>query len=467
MAQKTIPHSLRTITLNYDDAKPETDYEKELLRSYIQLHDSAEVFSKTISRLNYEYKEHEDAIADAEKEFQQVEEQLGLFYKEAQRLTNKLPATRQNESARAAAGDLYDRVHAYHESITKIQEGVLNPLYAESTRLNNEAITSEEEEEKLGEQMDKHEELATSLNEDYDRYSLDLVSYDDDEQDFKDVFSRTDKFNRESSRILQRYNKFTEKIKAAYANWDKTIALITGFFDDKDLLDSSLSESYANGTGDPAIKPIYLIDPADTQVNEFRHGYGLMASSDRHTMVISVTMEVVRNGEVGLIQKLIMQLQHFPKMIEKWIFAIKTKFLNQDSIPMQDSDWKGVDVPMSWFRKMSTLPCTIFFLEDHDARGYAIMGDLLAVKKLKVEGTRKIAIEGENLELICNRLFEACWFFHLYCHNTGFDPQPAIEALLAEFDLPVTYEQVKEEYESSVKKGIQLKMVPFKGDEKS
>lgn len=61
-----------------------------------------------------------------------------------------------------------------------------------------------------------------------------------------------------------------------------------------------------------------------------------------------------------------------------------------------------------------------------------------------------------------NRLFNACWFFHPYCHNTGYDPKAYIEALLAEFDISITYEQVRQQYEEDVTKGIQLRAVPSK-----
>jgi hypothetical protein len=47
----------------------------------------------------------------------------------------------------------------------------------------------------------------------------------------------------------------------------------------------------------------------------------------------------------------------------------------------------------------------------------------------------------------------------VFCHNTGFEPRPYIEAILADFDFPLTYEQVKEKFDEDVPKGIYMRMV--------
>ena len=86
------------------------------------------------------------------------------------------------------------------------------------------------------------------------------------------------------------------------------------------------------------------------------------------------------------------------------------------------------------------------------------MGDLLADDKFVREGDR-VKIEGELLQEVRNRLFNACYFFMVYCHNTGFDPTAYIEAILADFDFHITYEQVKEKFELDLAVGIHIQLV--------
>ena len=52
----------------------------------------------------------------------------------------------------------------------------------------------------------------------------------------------------------------------------------------------------------------------------------------------------------------------------------------------------------------------------------------------------------------------------MFCHNTGFDPEPYVEAVLADYDLPFTYQQVKEKFDADLKKGIEFRVLK-KGDE--
>jgi hypothetical protein len=89
------------------------------------------------------------------------------------------------------------------------------------------------------------------------------------------------------------------------------------------------------------------------------------------------------------------------------------------------------------------------------------MGDLVAEGKCTPMGNR-LKLEGAIALEIFNRLFNCCWFFHLFCHNTGYDPKTYIEALLAEFDSPVTYDMVRKKCEEDVALGILIKYMPKK-----
>ena len=62
MSQRTTEHTLRTIVLQYDDTKPETGYEKNLVAGYVLLHDKAAELKQQRAKLLYEYQLLEDKV---------------------------------------------------------------------------------------------------------------------------------------------------------------------------------------------------------------------------------------------------------------------------------------------------------------------------------------------------------------------------------------------------------------------
>ena len=196
---------------------------------------------------------------------------------------------------------------------------------------------------------------------------------------------------------------------------------------------------------------------ADETVKTFVHEYGVLAASNVKTVVISVDKGVIDQGNNTMICELLSGLQHYPKLIEKMIFAIRIDIIDTDGMVLPEEQWKGFAPPMKWYQRLSYLPVALFFFEDHDARAFILMGDLLADDKFVREGDR-VKIEGELLQEVRNRLFNACYFFMVYCHNTGFDPTAYIEAILADFDFHITYEQVKEKFELDLAVGIHIQL---------
>jgi hypothetical protein len=84
---------------------------------------------------------------------------------------------------------------------------------------------------------------------------------------------------------------------------------------------------------------------------------------------------------------------------------------------------------MRWLNRMRALPCTVFFIQDLDARHYLLMADLILDGKAEVaEDGNAVSLNYEMMQELQGRLCDACWFFMLYCHITGFDPQPYMTA---------------------------------------
>ena len=164
----------------------------------------------------------------------------------------------------------------------------------------------------------------------------------------------------------------------------------------------------------------------------------------------------------GNIEHLIFCLQHFPKLIEKLIFSLDIRFEENDGIEIPKDAWRGREPYIKFLSVLNRMPCSVFFFSDRDVRSYILLGSLISEQKGIQVDEKTMAFEGENLEELCNRVYTACWFMMVYCHNTGFDPKTYIETLLDELDLPmVTYEMVKENFEADLIKGIHIKTVPI------
>jgi hypothetical protein len=117
---------------------------------------------------------------------------------------------------------------------------------------------------------------------------------------------------------------------------------------------------------------------------------------------------------------------------------------------------------------MYGLPFILFFLNDRDARTYFLIGDLIAEGKMIAEmetknpKEHKIGFDEEVSREIAGRMFNTCVFFLIYCHNTGFDPKPYVEGILADFNIELTYDQVYESYMEKINGGFHFRALAQK-----
>jgi hypothetical protein len=457
--QTKINHALRTILLNYKEGMDETEKDKILLDEYIKLHDRTQDMLKQVPRLNYHYGELEDKIEEVEKVIPPVLQGIERLHAEAMKLST-------DKDRNAHARNLHQRMADFFKQINELQEGILKELYAmlEGAERDYKEFKKEDNDILNG----PYRNVLLTLNriqKNPDEYAIDVDALEKDWDEMKVSYHSTEQFYDSRERIVKRYNKVMNNLTAGFSLWDQSKAELSKAYDDNGLMDRSISLSYKNGTGKASEKPIYLRAPDDPLIDSFAIDYGLVASSTMHTLNISVPFDIVKEKDTSYFHRLLEGMQHYPKLIEKYIFSIKINFTDDQDMDIPEEVWKSSPEYIRWFKALGSAPCGVFFLEDHDARGYFLMGDLLADGNLPTTDDGLVEFSGENLNLVCNNMFKACWFFHIYCHNTGFDPQPYIEALLAEFDLPVEYSQVRKQFEEDVAKGIKLKVVHKSKDE--
>jgi hypothetical protein len=204
--------------------------------------------------------------------------------------------------------------------------------------------------------------------------------------------------------------------------------------------------------------PFYIAPPHDSLIKQYEHLLTSFELENKDTLILEMPEDLVEKGSVSAITDLLKALQHKPNMIEKMLFSFKINFTETGTgLPFPESYWKSNPEYYRWFHKLAQAPLAMFFLEDDDCRFYTLAGDLLADGKLEVkdEGERKhlVLFTGESLQTVMQRLFDACWWMLIYCYASGFDPKVYIEAMLADIDLPLTYEEVYEAFIKDLENG--------------
>ena len=459
MEERIIKHPLKNIVLQYDETKPETTAEKKLIEAYLIDHDNYYPLMAPCSKLIYEYKELGYKAEDIFKKLIPVTQTINRMYEEV------VAIMEQNKeeilSLDTTQSEYYSTIHDFH--VNNIE-----PLGEEQNKLDEAYFDLEEKSENLqreDSEFDRLESICWS-NKEYETYSLDIMSFSDDTEKFGVAIDKIDLLNEERSKELELYNAVMNNTSAAYEKIEVIKKLINQCLNDTGDWDSSVSDSFAAGTGDETKKPFYLLSPGDKKVTEFKSNYGLLAHSSSRFLNISVSEEVLNSLNPGHIEHLIICLQHFPKLIAKMAFSLDVLFEDADGIILPKETWLGQEPYIHFLSVMDRLPCAVFFFCDRDVRSYILMGSLIRTISDAKSENHTILFEGENLEALCNRVYTACWFMMVFCYNTGFDPKEIIETFLDELELdPITYEMVKKNFDEDLIKGIHIKAIPVTRNE--
>jgi hypothetical protein len=204
-------------------------------------------------------------------------------------------------------------------------------------------------------------------------------------------------------------------------------------------------------------KPIYMIPESDIRIVQWKEAFEMFADKNKKAISFNVEPDVVDSGGVYTPIEMVSILQHYPRLIPKFIFAIDFKFqkIKDIDIFFPPALWKMDRKYQLWFFGLANDPLIIFFLSDFDSRFFCIAGDLLAAGKVNNtyrQRKTKAVVVGKYLDLISHRFLTSACQFYIFCYNTGFDPEPPITLLITEFNLAITFDNVKQQAEKEIKK---------------
>lgn len=212
-------------------------------------------------------------------------------------------------------------------------------------------------------------------------------------------------------------------------------------------------------------KRVYFVPTTSLLIAQYQNVAQLFEDKNFKQLTVTVNPEQVSDMDTEMVHEMILALQHYPHILEKLVFALDFEFpqIPDSELYFQEADWKNDKANQRWFASIGESLLALFFMRDQDVRLYTLAGDLVADGKCSFkhqEGEKYafIGFKDEALETLCLRLHSTCYMFHLYCHGSGFNPQPAIEAVLAEFNLPISYKDIRNRYLKSVRTGIYVRI---------
>jgi len=180
---------------------------------------------------------------------------------------------------------------------------------------------------------------------------------------------------------------------------------------------------------------------------------------DLKKLSITVAPDVIETQQTWMLNEIILMAEHNREWIELFLFTINFKIqqIKDSKLYYGVEDYLTIEKIALWMKKLGeSLPFTLFFLREWEARFATIAGDIMINKTpeiVKEDGRGMFNISKEEQNQINKRLGEACTLFMHYCHGTGFDPQQAIEAMLAEFNAAFDYSKVEEVFNKQLKEG--------------
>jgi hypothetical protein len=150
-------------------------------------------------------------------------------------------------------------------------------------------------------------------------------------------------------------------------------------------------------------KPIWFLPPGDKMITDLKSFFDLNEQTEK-TAIVSEDYTVVDEPGIPGVVEIVGALQHYPHLIEKMMFGIEIQFCEPDNeeafIP--EEVWKTQRKYYSWFHRIYDFPPALFFLNDHEARFYALAGDMLAevkwwlLNKSREKASRLLALHGSR-----------------------------------------------------------------------
>jgi hypothetical protein len=217
----------------------------------------------------------------------------------------------------------------------------------------------------------------------------------------------------------------------------------------------------------------YLFPRKHPRFQEYYEGYTpaleVIRKEPNKPVVITITPEVIISLDNSKWGAFLALSQHKKEWLEALLFNCHFEFYKdaERTESYKEGEWQRNPDIQSWLRNLGmTVPFSMYFLRQWEQRFMSVVGTMLSSDKTTIsetdrENIAQFTFTPEHQRQIDKRVGEGSQMFLHFCEGTGINPKPAVEAVLAEFQVPFTYELVYEQFRNDLKVGFEWGMKFF------
>jgi len=217
MQQKLVEHKLRKIQFEYDDTKPWTEQDENLLNAFIGLHDYELERKTTGQELMKQYSARDKEIENAREVLKKVKETFAATRQMADHLVADVAYKKSH-----AVEKFYEAVNTTNDAIQEYDK-IMRAIGDEALDKQKEKYFEEEENHQAWEVFE------TATNEHYNNYevnAIDIVSFDKADEAFKTYLSVVINSGNSSAmdymnEVIHNYNLLMLETEVQYELWQE------------------------------------------------------------------------------------------------------------------------------------------------------------------------------------------------------------------------------------------------------
>jgi hypothetical protein len=229
MITRKTEHPFYTVTMEYDETKTETEYEKELMRRYLEFLNKMQEMREMIEPLKQSYYHEQHLENEMEEELQQIESR----YNEVDKVVKKIiETTTIDPNDFPLMRNYFFHTNQMHLDLDERKTEALRSLMDENDKVFSEIFNWFEGDEsgdcgnpddvapesKSAKMYSAFHDYAAELYKNYDNYSLDMQRFDEDVNEMKDAWGNADEewdlFFAFYKKAMKHQKKFKERYEA-------------------------------------------------------------------------------------------------------------------------------------------------------------------------------------------------------------------------------------------------------------
>jgi chromosome segregation ATPase len=215
MKSTLIESPIRTIKLDFEEERPFTNYETQLIARYSELHKILAVFESEMQETETRCEEMNALVEDVKERLKEVKKRLHEYLALEDALGTKNTSRYTLGSRKVMEeGEKYNEfVRLFHQSYLDI-----------STRLDKycedfDKLT-ENWDDRFEQQLEEFDEFASELYSNYENYQLDMERFDDDHEEFleftNNLNDRMTALNELMDNTIENFNAASNEISLFY-----------------------------------------------------------------------------------------------------------------------------------------------------------------------------------------------------------------------------------------------------------